>query len=280
MPSSPTIIFLHIPKTAGQSVHQFLRNLVGPDSVAPARVNEQLCALSVQDLRSYRLISGHLDWALLDCVQEPKFVFTILRNPVDRILSFYFFLRGEAQKLSDAELRLPENQGKHAVLNLSCDDYFNAGKPHLRIFLDNHYDNFYMYYFAGRTYDARHRLLARRAADKSLTEARILKMAFDNLALLDGVYTIDRLDLLERDVRFATGVHDGPVSLAKLHINRGAGNVGDRMNELRALGPTEATFARIRSMVAQDEEIWKHYSAPARESCALNAETGEENGFV
>jgi hypothetical protein len=252
MSSSPNVVFLHIPKTAGQSVHHFLKSLVGPDLVAPARVNEQLYLLSIADLRRYRLISGHLDWALLDCVQPPKFVFTILRNPVDRILSFYFFLRAEAQKLYE---------GKHAVLHLSCDDYFTAGKPHIRTFLDNHYDNFYMYYFAGRTYDARQRLLARKAADRSFTAQRILKMAFDNLAVLDGVYTIDRLDRLERDLRLATGVRDERPDLTGVHINRGAGDPAGRMKQLRALGATEATFDRIRAMVAQDGEIWKHYSA-------------------
>jgi hypothetical protein len=261
MQSSPTIIFLHIPKTAGQSVHQFLKSLVAPASVAPARVNEQLYGLSIAEIRRYRLISGHLDWALLDCVREPRFIFTVLRNPRDRILSFYFFLRSEAQKLSEKDLALPENQGKHAALHLSCDDYFNGGKPHIRTFLDNHYDNFYTYYFAGRTFDARQRLLARKAADKSFTTERILKTAFDNLALLDGVYTVDRLDALERDLRFAAGCPQGSVSLAGLRVNRGKGDSADRVNELKALGATEATFARLRTMVEQDEEIWKHYSA-------------------
>lgn len=261
MQSSLSIVFLHIPKTAGQSVHHFLQALVQPDLVAPARLNDQLYLLSIADLRRYRLFSGHLDWALLDCILQPKFAFTILRNPVDRILSFYFFLRAEAQKLSEEELKRPENQGKHAVLHLSCDEYFTAGKPHIRTFLDNHYDNFYMYYFAGRTYDARQRLLARKAADKSFDTARILKMAFDNLSLLDGVYTIDRLDCLERDLRFATGFREQRPSLAKLHINRGASDPADRMKALAALGATEATFDRIRAMVAQDEEIWKHYNA-------------------
>src|SRR5215469_10671789 len=259
MQSSLSIVFLHIPKTAGQSVHHFLKNLVGPAAVAPARVNEQLYLLSVPDLRRYRLFSGHLDWALLDCVQQPKFAFTILRNPVDRILSFYFFLRAEAQKLSEEELRRPENHGKHAVLHLSCDEYFTGGKPHIRTFLDNHYDNFYMYYFAGRTYDARQRLLARQNAEPSFTTKRMLKMALENLASLDGVYTIGRLDDLEHDLRLATGFRDERPSLVGLHVNRGRDDPAGRMKALEALGATAATFDRIRAMVAQDEEIWKHY---------------------
>ena len=260
MPSPINIVFLHIPKTAGQSVHHFLKSVVGGESVAPARVNDQLYQLSVTELRRYRLISGHLDWAMLDCVQQPKFVFTILRNPVDRILSFYFFLRAEAQNLSEEELRRPENQGKHTTLHLSCDDYFTGGRPHIRTFLDNHYDNFYMYYFAGRTYDGRQRLLARKGADQTFTTECVLKMALENVASLDGVYTIDRLDLLERDLRFATGFRDERPALADLHINRGSGEPGDRMKALEALGATRATFDRIDAMVAQDAEIWKHYS--------------------
>ena len=260
MQSPLNIVFLHIPKTAGQSVHHFLKDVVGDESAAPARVNDQLYRLSISELRRHRLVSGHLDWALLDCVQKPKFVFTILRDPVDRILSFYFFLRAEAQKLSEEELGRPENQGKHAVLHVSCDEYFTGGRPHIRVFLDNHYDNFYMYYFAGRTYDARQRLLARKVADQDFTTERILKMAFDNLDSLDGVYTIDRLDLLERDLRFATGFRDERPSLDGLHINRGSGEPGERMKALEALGATRATFDRIGAMVAQDEEIWKHYS--------------------
>src|SRR5437763_13062723 len=129
------IFFLHIPNAAGQSVHEFLKKIVGPGAVAPARVNDPLYGLSAPEIGRYRLMSGHLDWALLDCVREPKFVFTILRNPVERILSFYFFLRAEARRLSEEALRLPQNQGKEAALNLSCDDYFTRGKPHLRSFL-------------------------------------------------------------------------------------------------------------------------------------------------
>ncbi|HEX3430729.1 MAG TPA: sulfotransferase family 2 domain-containing protein [Rhizomicrobium sp.] len=249
----PAIVFLHIPKTAGQSVHHFLMQLVGKSAVAPARVNPQLYDLSVPELRRYALVSGHFDWALVDCVGEPKFVFTVLRQPTERILSFYFFMRSEAQKLSEAELALPENAGKRAVLRLSCDDYFNGGAPHIRTFLDNHYDNFYMYYFAGRSYDARQRLINRPVE-------KVMQMALDNMATLDGVYTIDRLDRLENDIRQALENKDNRVSLSKLHVNRGAGNGADRMAELKALGATEATFERLRSMVVHDEQIWQRFA--------------------
>ena len=181
LPEHPNVIFLHIPKTAGQSVHSFLVHLFGQGAIAPARVNEQLIQLSIPQIRKYSVFSGHMDWAMLDCVERPRFVFTILREPTDRILSFYYFLRSEAKKLTEEELKLPQNQGKWAVLNLSCDEYFTSGKAGLRSFLDNHYDNFYTHFFAGRTYDARQRLVGQKRADPAFDDGKIVDLALANL---------------------------------------------------------------------------------------------------
>ena len=257
MTNQANVIFLHIPKTAGQSVHSFLVRLFGPEAIGPARVNEQLILLSVPEIRAYRVFSGHMDWALLDCVERPRFVFTVLRDPVDRILSFYFFLRREAQRLSAEELRLPQNQGKHAALHLSCDDYFCGGGPMIRTFLDNHYDNFYTYYFAGRTFDARQRLLGQQRANPALTEQKILDLAFANLTVLDAVYPLDGLGRLEEDLcRIAGGKVDG-MALQTLRINRGDNDDGEsRMDKLRELGATARTFDRIKAMTRLDQLIW------------------------
>jgi hypothetical protein len=242
------LVFLHLPKTAGQSVHNWLVAIVGREGVAPCRVNTQLWPMSVAELRSFSLVSGHLDWSLLDCVEAPKFVFTVLRKPVDRILSFYFFLRSEAQKLSPEELAKPENQGKHAVLHLSPDEYFNGGPAHIRTFLDNHYDNFYMYYFAGRTYDARQRL-------KATPPGHVVRMAFDNLETLSGVYTIGQLDRLESDIQSRFPQAEGRLP----HVNRGDTDDATRVDALKSLGATSATFERLQAMTEHDDRIWRRF---------------------
>ena len=41
------IIFLHLPKTAGQSVHAALVDGFGEAAICPARVNEQLDGLTI-----------------------------------------------------------------------------------------------------------------------------------------------------------------------------------------------------------------------------------------
>jgi hypothetical protein len=259
MSEQSRVIFLHLPKTAGQSVHLFLERLFGKTAVAPARVNEQLIRMSITDVRRYRVFSGHLDWALLDCVKEPCFTFTVLRDPIDRILSFYFYLRSEALKLSVEELSSPQRQGLHAALNLSCDEYFTAGKVPLRAFLDNHYDNFYAYFFAGRTYNARQQLFGQKQIDATFTDDKIVEMALSNLALLDGLYPIDRLDLLEKDLRAIAGASAEAPSSQIPRVNRGNDKTShQRMDDLRKLGATEITFQRLRQMTILDEKIWKY----------------------
>jgi TolB-like protein len=264
MAPTTSIIFLHIPKTAGQSVHHFLTYCVEKDKIAPARVNEQLIQMSIPEMRKYNLFSGHMDWSLLDCLMGPKFTFTVLREPVSRIVSFYLYLRREAQKLTPEQLQLPANAGKKAILTLSCDDYFSAGPAGMRAFLDNHYDNFYTYYFAGRRFDARQKLLGQQQSNRSFSNEKILCMALDNLALLDGVYPLHGLHLLERDIRALTGKHFGGPVLENLRVNTGdTDTVEARMESLEKLGATKITFDRIRKMTALDQIIWENFKASA-----------------
>ena len=70
-----TILFLHLPKTAGQSVHQFLIDVRGKDNVCPARDNGQFDKLSPAELEQYTVYSGHFDWNLFDSFSNEKFTF-------------------------------------------------------------------------------------------------------------------------------------------------------------------------------------------------------------
>jgi hypothetical protein len=265
--SVPRIIFLHIPKTAGQSVHRFLEFFVPPDRVAPARVNEQLVMMSINELRRYQLFSGHMDWSLLDCLDGPKFTFSVLRDPTSRIVSFYLYLFREAKKLSHDQLSLPQNAGKRAILKLTCDQYFSGGPPAMRTFLDNHYDNFYTYYFAGRRFDARQKLTGQQKIDEAFTDEKIVDMALENASLLDGIYSVNALHRLESDIRALTGISSGGPTLEDLKINTGdSSTTEERIAELEKLGATQVTFKKIQEMTILDQQIWKKVSRHAEPS--------------
>ncbi|WP_430450438.1 hypothetical protein [Rhodophyticola sp.] len=61
-----TIVFLHIPKTAGQTIHSELARVVGAKAVSPVRVHTQAARGVAQMPPGYRLYSGHIDWEALD----------------------------------------------------------------------------------------------------------------------------------------------------------------------------------------------------------------------
>jgi len=252
------VIFLHIPKTAGQSVHAALVNAYGKETVCPARVNDQLRQMSIAELNRYQVFSGHFDWSLLDCVKGSKYVFTILREPIDRILSFYFYLRDDAAKLTTEQRAMPERQGLKAAFELSPRDYFLGGAPHLRRFLDDHYDNFYTYYFAGRHYESRGEMVGLINRGE-LSRQHVLQMAKDNLTQLDGVFTVDNMSAVFSAIRAISGKELMSDEKYRVNVNTKV-TAKDRRMLIQTLGADTATMERLQEYCSLDNELWKYFS--------------------
>jgi len=145
-----------------------------------------------------------------------------------------------------------------AAMQLSCDDYFTAGPPSIRNFLDNHYDNFYTHYMATRIFKGRPRTLGMLKSDPDFTEEKLLALAIANMSTLDGVYPVDGLQRLEDDLLKKAGRGVTGMSLADIRVNVGEGDQTiSRMEKLRALGATSRTFNKIAEMTRLDREIWR-----------------------
>lgn len=96
------------------------------------------------------MFPGQFHWHALDQIEGPSFTFSVLRQPVARIASFYFFLRAVAARSDPAKLSGPHMQGIHAALTLPPDAFFcDSGSPEVRTHIDDLFDNFYTFYFAG-----------------------------------------------------------------------------------------------------------------------------------
>jgi hypothetical protein len=88
-----TTCFLHVPKTGGSWVTQGLHSAVpeerryGVPSADVGRVPLRRL------LQQYAFVSGHFTMAEVSQVLHDTFVFTFLREPVDRVISLYHFYR-------------------------------------------------------------------------------------------------------------------------------------------------------------------------------------------
>jgi len=193
-----TIVFLHIPKTAGQTIHHQLVRAVGKANVSPIRVHTEVAKGETNLPPGFLLHSGHIDWTDLESLPEDRFVFTVLRDPLERIASFYFYLLKEAQGLSVEEIETPAQTGKKVILTTSADDYFFGGDENWQNFLLDHYDNFYCTYLVTRRMRGRRRLA-------EVTPDELLRRAEKQARRLNGLYHIDDLAALEDDIERETG---------------------------------------------------------------------------
>jgi hypothetical protein len=91
-----TVIFLHIPKAAGTTLRNILQrqyleeeilNLHGVSSL------EKLEKLSDGEKRQLKLIQGHFPFGVHEMLPQPSTYITMLRNPVKRVISTYFYAK-------------------------------------------------------------------------------------------------------------------------------------------------------------------------------------------
>ena len=93
-----TLIFFHLPKTGGTTMHAILRRQYRSDTIFRTNPEEHWESLRVfrdlpDDTKSkYRLITGHMRFGIHEDIKNPSFYITFLRDPIQRIISYYYYI--------------------------------------------------------------------------------------------------------------------------------------------------------------------------------------------
>jgi len=93
------IIFLHVPKTAGTTLNRLIEweyDLFEMYSVDPVFFNwsaAHLRKLAQERLRKIRVFKGHMSFGLHEILPQPATYITVLRDPIERTLSAFYFMR-------------------------------------------------------------------------------------------------------------------------------------------------------------------------------------------
>lgn len=243
--AAPTLAFLHIPKTAGMSVISEIRRIVGDKNSSPITLHTQAKG-GPQMPAGYRFYSGHLDWDEVDNLPENRFVFTILRDPKERIASFYFYSLREAEKCSAEDLQRPDRTNMRLISTLSADDYFFGGTADWQRFIRDQYDNFYCSYLATRKMRASGRM-------EGLSTDEQVQLALRNCDKIDRIYMLDDLGPLEQDLE---EILQEPVRLRKTFKNAGpkAGKAS-RWTELAARFERDDSLGRLERFTQHDSAL-------------------------
>lgn len=93
-------VFLHLPKTGGTTMHHLLKKHYPEQSICPERFNG-LRNYAAGELANYRMFSGHFDLPSANLIPGNKKIITMLREPVSRLISLYYFQR--AHRMEEIE---------------------------------------------------------------------------------------------------------------------------------------------------------------------------------
>ncbi len=97
-------IFIHIPKTSGNSLSLFLKDFIDNDVIQrSSKMGEKqgisiLCEKTRMDFKHANIT--YYENTYCEKIND-YFKFTIVRNPYDRILSFYFWSKGKKNQTFD-----------------------------------------------------------------------------------------------------------------------------------------------------------------------------------
>ena len=125
------VIFLHIAKTAGTSLVEYLRARLPADSTLSHGDFLQFPGHPLEPgvVQKYRLISGHFGYAHIAPYLADSYSLTFLRDPLARVLSFYKFCLNE-----DMQRRFPVAR---SAAELPVDKFMTSTRPEIVEMLDN-----------------------------------------------------------------------------------------------------------------------------------------------
>lgn len=126
-PRPRTLLFEHVPKCGGTAIRRYFerhyprRRIYDVYDRRPVE-RETFKALPESRRRAYDLVIGHGVHDLLDWCGPDTIAATILRDPVERIVSHYYYVRERPEHyLHDPVVRRNLSLGEYAASNLSLE---------------------------------------------------------------------------------------------------------------------------------------------------------------
>ncbi len=99
--TNETVIFCHVPRTAGTTLNRIIERQYDPQENywigRDSPDDRELRAMSPERRKQIRMLRGHFPFGLHECFSGPSAYFTLLREPIERVISFYFFVRREPE---------------------------------------------------------------------------------------------------------------------------------------------------------------------------------------
>lgn len=102
------LCFVHIPKTGGTSLKNYLDQFFDKNEIYPYDQINELHQATAEQLRKYNFIRGHIHGyeAKKLLLNDYQYI-TVIRHPVERVISNYLFHRNEDDSVLYDENQMP-----------------------------------------------------------------------------------------------------------------------------------------------------------------------------
>lgn len=128
-------VILHIPKTAGTSLHVVLIELFKKKNVSPLFGAPKLSKSQARKLGKNRMVCGHISWADVIEYYSDRKTITFLREPIDRCVSWYYYVKSRNLEnvipLNDIKYVNAPAEAISLAKHLDIDDFFQHEHPHI-----------------------------------------------------------------------------------------------------------------------------------------------------
>ena len=242
----PRIVFIHLMKTAGNSLRRRLEKLVPPGTVRPETLGRP-GQFPVESFAPYRLVAGHMTADDAAHVPGPKRVFTVLRDPKQRLVSLYvFWNRHRDDVIDERDLRQQRIARSSTFL-----EFLRSRDTHLRGSLHNAMTASLAGDWRSKgdgTY--RHRYLR---DVPSIGPAELLRRALNNMMALDYVAFVERLEEDRPKLMQALGLPDtGPLPRENTREN-----INDMLEPAKEVEITPEVDREMNRLTELDRQLYR-----------------------
>ena len=244
-PATSRLIFLHLPRTGGTSLHEALSPLFSPAECCPERF-PNLQWMPRTELLRYRFFSGHYRFDEMALIPHPRFLCTVLRDPRARILSLYRFLRRHRSEVVEKHQLV----GPKLARSLDLLDFLNCRVPVVR----NAIDNAIACTLAGRVYpmeDGHFALRNNAGVNTPLRPGDIATVACEALLAFDAVGFTETLPALHGAIIRRKGF---PGSPPLVHLN-GRDQAELHLEEIADQPVTREIALRLQRLTRLDVQV-------------------------